>query len=332
MNPAAVGLLGLESTDVRGRAIESLGVDDELCRDVRRALESGRAQTTERALGDVDRSIIVRSEPTHMQASGPRGLVLMLEDVTHVRRLERMRTEFASNVSHELRTPITSIQGYAELLATDPDGDDRVSHARIIERNAARLSAIIEDLLALARLEESGGGGALENEVLAVHELLGEVTHATAQEAASRDCVLEVQYTEHLEVRGIRPLLEQALGNLVVNAVRYGPESSKVTLSAGLSDQGEVCLSVSDRGPGIAPAHLERIFERFYRVDRGRSREVGGTGLGLAIVKHIAQAHGGRVELASVEGQGSTFTIVLPASGEGAQAGERDLSAVLTHS
>ena len=251
----------------------------------------------------------------------------MLDDVTRLRLLEQVRVDFAANVSHELRTPITSIHGYAELLADAKDESERLRYAEIVLKSAARLSSIIDDLLSLARLENPTEAQLPTREMVQIHELLDDVVRACAGESIPENVTLKIECHEQIECHGSRQLLEQAISNLVVNAIRYGPADSTVVLAAETTLEGEILISVSDRGPGIEPAQRDRIFERFYRVDRGRSREVGGTGLGLAIVKHIALAHGGRVELESDVGRGSVFSIRLPVP-----ASEPDLSAPLIHS
>lgn len=243
----------------------------------------------------------------------PLGVVLIVDDVTDMRRLERMRSEFAANVSHELRTPITSIQGYAETLEeignTDPEQAARF--LSIIRRNADRLGVIIEDLLTLASLE---GPGQLEEaslETMSVEHLYVELRDRMNRLAAQSDVTLILEAPEQLEVHSKGDLIVEALSNLVSNAVRYGPKSSSVIVRA-LRFEAFIRFEVQDEGPGIHERHVPRLFERFYRVDASRSRSDGGTGLGLAIVKHIALAHGGDVSVQSEIGIGSVFTLQIP--------------------
>ena len=331
MNPAATTLLELDELDVRGHTLDEIGVDPQLDSLATSAMAERSIEAAELVLDSTSgQRLVVHAEPTHDDNGDVVGIVLMLDDVTRLRRLEHMRADFAANVSHELRTPITSIQGYAELLAGEPDSDERAKYATIIERNAARLSAIIEDLLSLSQLEGSTAESSTDRVAFSIHELLDEVVCACADEAASRDVTLKVDCGEHLECFGIQRLLEQALGNLVVNAIRYGPKSGTVVLAAQLGSDGGAHISVTDEGPGIAAEHRNRIFERFYRVDGGRSREVGGTGLGLSIVKHIAIAHGGRVEVDQATTAGAVFSIILPLAGPVGDASEQNLNASLT--
>ncbi len=332
MNPAAVNMLAVGEMDVRGRDIGEIGVDPELVQFATSVTSQGGHGETELAIGgSTGQRLVARSESIHDNQSALVGIVLLLDDVTRLRQLEHMRVDFAANVSHELRTPITSIHGYAELMVDEKDGSDRLRYAEVILRSSARLSSIIDDLLSLARLEDPLRAQLQERELVQIHELLDEVVRACSAEAEKGRVILKIECHEHLECHGSRQLLEQAVGNLVVNAIRYGPEDSSVTLSAQAIAGGQIQISVSDHGPGIESSHRERIFERFYRVDKGRSREVGGTGLGLAIVKHIALAHGGHVELKSGVGQGSVFRITLPVSAP-ARSPEHDLNTTHIHS
>ena len=312
MNPAASRILSVDELEVRGRPLDRLGIDGRLIDFARSVSEAGGHGSSEMTLDSLEgRQVVVQSEPIHDDDDQQVGTVLVLDDVTRLRRLEAMRTDFVSNVSHELRTPITAMQGYAELLLDEWDDTKRRRYIEVVVSNAARLSAIIEDLLALSRLEDPEGSHLPERETLAVHELLDEVAVACSDEAAGREIILEVKCDEPLTCHGSRQLLEHAVSNLVVNAIRYGPPSSTVRLSAR-SEESQLHITVADEGPGIDESSRRRLFERFFRVDRGRSREVGGTGLGLAIVKHIAQAHGGSVDVESTSGEGSIFTVTLP--------------------
>lgn len=313
MNPAAGELLGCAPQEVLGGTCADAGLDEALTSSVDTAIKTGRAAGSELVFSvDGGRRIDLHCEPITNEDGQRSGMLMLLDDLTHVRRLEQMRSDFAANVSHELRTPITSIQGYAELLSMEMKGSDQRGYAEIIERNVRRLSAIIEDLLALSRLEDHDPGQLTDRETFPLADLLREVVRASSEEAEKRNIELELQCATDLHCTGIRRLLEQAIGNLVVNAIRYGPESSTVMLSAVQESEYRIRISVADRGGGIPTEHLDRIFERFYRVDRGRSREVGGTGLGLAIVKHIALVHGGEVEVQSAPETGTVFGMVIP--------------------
>lgn len=251
--------------------------------------------------------------------AAPAGAVLVLTDITRLKRLENLRRDFAANVSHELRTPVTSILGFVETLrdgAID-EREDALRFLDIIHAQAARLDALINDLLSLARIERNDGNNMVR---LARMPLKGHIAHVLenlAGTAAGRRIALETDCPEKLEAEINTGLFEQALGNLVDNAIKYSDEGTTVRVTAARRN-GEVRIEVADQGVGVAPEHIERLFERFYRVDKARSRDHGGTGLGLAIVKHVAQYHRGRVEVKSEVGKGSVFAIVLPAPGNGA--------------
>ncbi|MCP4834741.1 MAG: PAS domain-containing protein [Phycisphaera sp.] len=238
------------------------------------------------------------------------GAVILIEDATDLRRLEKARTEFVGNVSHELRTPLTNLLGYLSTARElDPDEVERERFLGIAEANAERLARIIEDLLVLARLESQGGR--LESHPIQTRPLLQRVAQRQRVLLREDPRSIEVTCPEDLMIHGASSLIEQAVENLTTNALRYGSEKGVVRIDGRrLGESIEV--RVTDDGPGISPLHIERIFERFYRVDAARSRASGGTGLGLAIVKHIMVAHGGRVRVESRLGAGSTFVLEFP--------------------
>ncbi len=314
MNRAALTMLELMGREVRGHLLEEFVRDPALDGFVRLALGRAEHQFSElklRSLGG--RVMEVTGEPLFDSEDQVSGVLILLNEITHIRQLERIRTDFAANVSHELRTPIMSIQGYAELVREEKDPEQRDKYMEIVLRNIRRLSAIIEDLLSLARLEEPGSSRGLERESLVVYELLHGVRRDCMEQAQLRSIDISVEVASELKVEGNRELLHQALANLLINAVRYSEPDDEVMLLANKSPNGQIVIAVSDTGPGIAKKHLSRIFERFYRVDKGRSRQIGGTGLGLAIVKHIARVHGGSTDVVSEVGVGSQFSIYLPA-------------------
>lgn len=240
------------------------------------------------------------------------GAVIVFNDVSRLRRLENLRRDFVANVSHELKTPITSIKGFVETLLdgamNDPAEADRF--LRIVAKHADRLNAIIEDLLMLSRLEQDGKD-AVEMQSVELIELLRSAVEVCAHRAEQKNIEIKVQCDEGLSAVVNPPLIEQALINLIGNALKYSMDGKTVSVSA-TAEAGRIVLAVTDQGYGIEPEHLDRLFERFYRVDKGRSRQEGGTGLGLAIVKHIAQAHEGKIVVDSVYGKGSTFSMSIP--------------------
>jgi two-component system phosphate regulon sensor histidine kinase PhoR len=247
---------------------------------------------------------------------GQAGAVAVFHDVTQLHRTDQIRRDFVANVSHELRTPLTSIKGSVETLLDGglEAGERAVDFVEMIGRNADRLHRLVDDLLELTRIES--GAAPPEAEAIEVAEAVDSVLETAAGLAAEYGVTLARNLPgEPLGVMADRYQLEQALGNLLDNAIKYtGPNGRVVVEAERVGD--EVAIRVVDNGPGIEPEHLSRIFERFYRVDKNRSRELGGTGLGLAIVKHIAHLGGGRVEVQSKPGRGSTFSLFLPATGQ----------------
>jgi len=244
------------------------------------------------------------------------GAVVVLHDVTRLRRLEQVRRDFVANVSHELRTPVTSIKGFVETLLDGAmnNPDELQRFLRIVATQTDRLNAIIEDLLTLSRIEQESERAEIPLSKTSIKSVLSAAMEVCGVKAAEKDIHIELNCQAELQAEVNPPLLEQAVINLLDNAIKYSPTGQTVHLEANLAET-EVVISVRDHGCGISREHLPRIFERFYRVDKARSRKLGGTGLGLAIVKHIAQVHRGAATVESVIGQGSTFFIHLPGTG-----------------
>jgi two-component system phosphate regulon sensor histidine kinase PhoR len=314
LNTAAAGLLGVDPAEVQGAAIEEAVRNPELQRVVAAAV-SGQGPV------EVDLTVHVGGREQYLQASGALlyaqggevvGAVVVLNDVTRLRRLEAVRRDFVANVSHELKTPVTSIKGFAETLVDGAIDDPEAARRflRIISGQADRLNSIIEDLLALSALEESKGAR-VDLQEIGLRDVLAVAADVCSPKADAKGISLVVECPQGLYVDANPPLLEQAVVNLLDNAVKYSPEGTTVRIMAA-ADDGEVVIAVSDEGQGVSREHLPRLFERFYRVDKARSRDLGGTGLGLSIVKHVTQVHGGRVSVDSVIGRGSTFRIHLP--------------------
>ena len=236
-----------------------------------------------------------------------------MNDVTRLLRLEKVRREFAANVSHEIKTPITAIKGFVETLrdgaVKNPEHAERF--LEIIDKHVKRLETIIDDLLRLSRIEQEAG----KKEVLLNEGRLKEVLETAIQvceaNAIAKKIEVELSCAEDMVAKFDPPLLEHAVVNLIDNAIKYSGENKTVWVEAVQTEE-EIIIRVRDQGCGIEKNHLSRLFERFYRADKARSRQLGGTGLGLAIVKHIAQSHGGRVAVESIPGKGSNFTIHLP--------------------
>jgi two-component system phosphate regulon sensor histidine kinase PhoR len=267
------------------------------------------------ARGTYDLHVAPLRQREAVYGSDVRGAVGVFFDITRLERLERVRQEFLSNVSHELRTPLTAIITFVETLE-DVGADDRENTARflaVIRRNAERMNVLIKDILELSAIE--AGTVAVEPAQVRLSSLVGECFTALASRADARGVKLLNDVSRDVFVRADARRLEQMLTNLVDNAVKYTREGGEVRVSherEGARDR----IHVADTGEGIAAEHLPRIFERFYRVDSARSRDMGGTGLGLAIVKHLARAHGGEATARSEPGRGSTFTLELPSAPE----------------
>jgi len=258
----------------------------------------------------VGRAFEVQVAP--LAAASHRGAIAILHDVTDLDRLERVRKDFVANVSHELRTPLTAIRGYAETLLEGAI-DDKENNRRfldIIRAHAIRLNNIASDLLTLSELES--GKAIVEPERISVREALNSALHTVEAEARVRGVTILPGPVEDAVVMGEKTHLEQALINLLDNAVKFNHTGGEVFVAAGPTDDGKVRIVIRDTGIGIPSEDLSRIFERFYRVDKARSREMGGTGLGLAIVKHIVERMGGSVHVESSLGKGSTFTAIFP--------------------
>ncbi len=316
LNKAAEQLFKIEQDRVKGKTIQEAVRHTDVHRFVLGTLACGDPLE-----GDI---VIIGDPDIFLQARGAtlrddQGIVtsalIVLNDVTRLKTLEMIRRDFVANVSHELKTPITSIKGFLETLKEgaikDPENAERFLDISI--RHTDRLNAIIEDLLSLSRIERDAERGEVALEKKPVNEVLDAVAKACNKKALEKDIRLDF-HTETSLSANINPtLLEQAIVNLVENAVKYS-DAGKTVLITTEDYPGEVVINVKDEGCGISKEHISRIFERFYRVDKARSRKVGGTGLGLAIVKHIVHAHGGRIIVKSSPGKGSIFSIHLPAA------------------
>ncbi len=317
INRAAARLLRLNPEAVQGRRIQEVLRKADLQRFIARVLDGRKPLEGDLVLRDSRSEHFLQAHGTPLRGAHGQeiGVLVVLNDVTRLRRLENVRRDFVANVSHELKTPITAIKGSVETLLDGAVEDPAAARRflEIVHRQSDRLNAIIEDLLALSRLEQEDDEKGISLEDYAIGEVLRSAVHACIPAAEAKSIRIELFCPRDLKARINPPLLEQAVVNLIDNAVKYSPPESRVQVEAAKENQ-EVRVSVRDWGRGIEQKHLSRLFERFYRADKARSRKEGGTGLGLAIVKHIAQAHGGSVEVASTPGKGSTFTIrlVLP--------------------
>jgi len=240
------------------------------------------------------------------------GTLIIFHDITRIRRLEKMHKDFAANVSHELKTPLTTLKGFIETLQAMPDttSEDRSGFLRILEKNVNRMIDLVNDLLALSHLERLEGTGIRFDETR-LSDLIQSAVTTCGPLAEAKQIQVQIACPEDLSVRVDPVLIEQAIVNLVENAVKYSPENARVDIMVR-NPGTDIEIDVIDSGTGIAAEHLPKIFNRFYRVDKGRSRQEGGTGLGLAIVKHIIHYHNGQITVSSVINKGTTFHIRLP--------------------
>lgn len=315
MNRAALNFLDVTILDAEGRHFQELFQDGALQQFVQTALTNGGGEPVTVSLGSRTKRLVeVRATPLVASEGVAPGVLFVMYDVTRIHQLESVRRDFVANVSHELRTPVTSIKGFVETLL-DGAKDEPESLERflgIIARQADRLNSIFNDLLTLARLEAGGDGAKIEMETRSLSTLVQSAIDDCSFRAAEKGMKVEVCLEFDCTVRVNPSLIQQALVNLVDNAIKYSARGI-VSVRAKIEEGCVVRVDVVDQGPGIAPDHLARLFERFYRVDQGRSRQLGGTGLGLSIVKHIAHVHGGSVGVESRVGHGSTFSLILPA-------------------
>lgn len=314
INRAAARLLGIELDQVQGLPLEEVIRDVGLRDFVRRTLDDQQPHEVSLALPiDGERFFHVHGArlPGDQRPSG--GAVIVLHDITRIHRLESLRRDFVANVSHELKTPVTSIKGFLEAVfdmgLDDPDEVRR--YLEIVFRHADRLNAIIDDLLTLSRLEEETDRRDISFAVADLREVVQSAIDLSTIKAAGRSIAIELRCMDSVQAKVNAALLEQALVNLIDNAIKYSDAGASVQITIEHGEQG-IQIAVVDQGSGIPEQHQARLFERFYVVDKGRSRKLGGTGLGLAIVKHIANVHDGQVHVQSKLGVGSTFTISLP--------------------
>ncbi len=320
-NRAFSEILSLDPAAIERRPVIEVVRHSGLLELIRRALAGEEGLQNDIALGIVHpRNFAVTAAPVQALeaaapaggAGKPAGAVVVLHDVSELRRLERVRQDFVANVSHEFKTPLTAIQGFAETLLGGALEDPRSNRRflEIIREHAVRLARLTDDLLKLARIE----AGKLEVQFSAVGvlDLVERCAEVALLKASRKQIVLEIGVPAELPaVRGDATLLREVLQNLLDNAIQYTPEGGRIHGSATAGER-EIILTVADTGIGIPLAEQERIFERFYRVDAARSREAGGTGLGLSIAKHIVETHGGRLWVKSEVGHGSAFSFSIP--------------------
>lgn len=311
-NPAAARFLGVESRQIVGRTVIEGTLNHDLASLADRVLRTATPASLEIELTG-PQEVFVNAYVAPLEDSPTRcaGAVVVMHDMTAAKRIDSMRRDFVANVSHEFRTPLASIKAMAEtiLLRGKKDPEAAQDFASTIVTEADRLTAISDDLLDLAKIE--AGRRVMRTEEFALTEAASRIVAELLSKAERKRITISLEVSEGLFVRADRDAVCQILSNLVDNAVKYTPKGGKVTVAAS-AENGRVAISVKDSGIGIPAGDLPRIFERFYRVDKGRSRESGGTGLGLSIVRHLVEAHGGKIIVESSPGTGSTFTFTLP--------------------
>ena len=319
INESAVKMLGIDPVWARGKTLEEIIRNPSIAR-----LTSQTLKRSQDIREDIvvythdeiqkDRVVSVHTTPWKGPRGDMLGVLLVLNDVTHLRRLEDMRRDFVSNASHEMRTPVTAIKAAVETLADETATKDEVKRfLKIIERQVIRLELIIKDLLDLSMIEQKTEKGDIELSEQRLIHILESAVNTLALKANEKNIRIDLICPDLLQVKANPSLLEHGVINLLDNAINYSEQDSSVVIRAEKTEN-EIVISVIDEGIGIKTEFLSRIFERFYRVDKGRSRNAGGTGLGLAIVKHVASAHGGTTHVKSTFGAGSCFEIHLPIS------------------
>lgn len=312
MNRVAGNILDVNHKEVKHELIQQIVRFANLQEFIKAVLGSQKPLSRDLTLfGQPDKQIQASGRVLHSAEGSSIGALIVLRDVTQLRHLETVRSDFVANVSHELKTPITSIKGFVETLLSDDwnHTSDILRFLEIINQQAGRMNAIIDDLLTLSRLEQKQDRVMKEETQLV--SVLENAIYLCQTQIEKKNILIETACPADLKIAINTPLLEQALVNLIINAVKYSDPDKTVRIAAEKTP-GQVVISIKDEGFGIEHQHLDRLFERFYRVDTARSRKMGGTGLGLSIVKHIVQVHGGTVRVESRLGLGSTFTITLP--------------------
>jgi two-component system phosphate regulon sensor histidine kinase PhoR len=315
INQAAARIFESNPKDMLNRSIQEVIRNPELQQFVTQALSS-----TDNLEGDItlyheeERIIYIHSTILRDSSNDQIGVLVVMNDVTQVRRLENIRRDFAANVSHEIKTPLTAIKGFVETLrhGSVKSTEEIERFLGIIEKHVNRLTTILEDLISLSIIEQDDEKKAIKLQKKPIKNVLQTAIGNCREKADVKDITIDLVDEENILAMIDSVLLEQALANLLDNAINYSHEGSSVHVSA-VQKEDSIIIRVQDHGTGISKEHLPRIFERFYRADKARSRNLGGTGLGLAIVKHIIQAHGGYATVDSTPGKGSTFSLHLPA-------------------
>jgi two-component system, OmpR family, phosphate regulon sensor histidine kinase PhoR len=316
LNSSAIDMIGVDISQAKGRTLQEVIRNSALQQFVKTSLSSDDPIESNIILRseNKERFLWARSNALQDEQGEKIGVLVVLNDITRLRQLEQVRRDFVANVSHELKTPITSIKGFVETLLEGAikKPEEAKRFMDIIARQTRRMDAIIDDLLALSRIEQQSEKAEIELQNGRIKDAIEAAIEICQNKAQAKQIEIELRCADDIVADINIPLLIQAVANLLDNAIKYSPSSSKIEVTATQADE-QISITVTDFGCGIDNELLDRIFERFYVVDKARSRKLGGTGLGLAIVKHIVQAHNGSVTVESFPETGSTFTIKLPA-------------------
>ncbi|MBT3177931.1 MAG: PAS domain S-box protein [Desulfobacula sp.] len=314
INDAAVKIFGFSASQLKSRYILEIARHFELQKFIQKALKTHEPVEDDIVIAGDDELILnIHSTALYDSRNRRIGTLIIFHDITRIRRLETMHKEFAANVSHELKTPLTTIKGFVETLQQMMAANgikESEAFLKIIEKNVNRMIDLINDLLALSKLERLQGGN-IQLEEYSMNALIQTAVQNCSSNIKKKNMSVSIEYPEDITAMVDPSLMEQAIINLLDNAIKYSPEGKSITIT--VTKLGSyIEMRIQDNGNGIKKEHLTKIFNRFYRVDRGRSRNEGGTGLGLAIVKHIIQYHNGKIDVTSTKGSGSCFKISLP--------------------
>jgi two-component system phosphate regulon sensor histidine kinase PhoR len=313
INAAAIKIFDLPASAV-GLSFFSVIRDQQIHEFLRQVIREKKIIECEITLHSVqERYLRARGAVIKIDDDNINAALIVVSDFSRIKKLEAFRRDFIADVSHEIKTPLTAINGAVETLKDGAINDHEAAQAfmDIISRQADRMNSLVKDILSLSELERRELGDAVHFEIINIADPVHNAIEYCRQRAEEKKIIIDVPTMPELKITGDLQLLEQAVINLIENAIRYNPEGSTIIIAA-YEHNHQACISVADNGCGIESEHLPRLFERFYRVDRARSRKLGGTGLGLAIVKHIAQVHKGTAAVESTVGKGSNFTISIP--------------------
>ena len=314
INSSAASMLEIDPASCKGRNIQEIIRNISFQKFASKALSDEEPVETDIVFyHDEERILKVHSSLINDATGEKIGTLIVMDDVTKLRRLENVRRDFVANVSHEIKTPLTAIKGFVETLYHDTaEGEDNSKRfLSIILKHVDRLNAIVDDLLSLSRIEREKEGKEINLQRSDIKDVLETAVQVCMPKAEEKKITISMVMDSSIMADIDVTLLEQAIVNIIDNAIKYSESDSRVDIDAKETDK-DIRIQVTDHGIGISKEHLPRLFERFYRVDKARSRKMGGTGLGLSIVKHIVQAHGGSIDADSRPGQGSTFTVHLP--------------------